>query len=219
MNESAENPTQPPGSATWRGLGRAVIEKSGGVGGMLIAAIPTVVFVAVNSLASLRQAIWCVGAAGVLLLSWQLISRRPLRQAVGGLVVAALCAAVAAYTGQAKAFFVIPLLVPLVAAVACVVSVVAGRPLTGVLFNRLVGGPRAWRRNRRLRRVYTTTTLVLATLNAISFGLQWAMYQTNQIPWLAAFHILTGPVRPVVIVLTVIVARRTVAAPGRALTC
>jgi hypothetical protein len=176
---------------------------------MLIATIPTIVFVAVNSLASLHQAVFCVGAAGALMVGWQLVRRRPLRQALGGLAVAGVCAAVAAYTGEAKSFFVIPLLVPLVATVACVVSVLAGRPLTGVLFNRLVGGPPTWRRNRRLRRIYTATTVLLAVLNVISFALQTELYRVNQIPWLAAFHILTGPVRPVIIVLTVILARRT----------
>jgi hypothetical protein len=211
MSDSAERRPRPSGADAWRGISHAVIEKSGGVSGMLIAAIPTIVFVTVNSLASLHLAIWCVGGAGALVVSWQLIRRRPLRQAWGGLAVAGVCGGVAAYTGDAKAFFVIPLLVPLVAAVACVVSVLAGTPLTGVLFNRLVGGPPAWRRNRRLRAIYTATTLLLAVLNVISFALQAEMYRANQIPWLAAFHILTGPVRPVVIVLTVILARRTVA--------
>jgi hypothetical protein len=61
MSDSAERRPRPSGADAWRGISRAVIENSGGVSGMLIAAIPTIVFVTVNSLASLHLAIWCVG--------------------------------------------------------------------------------------------------------------------------------------------------------------
>ena len=218
MSENAQHRGRPGGAETWRDITRSVLNGSGGLSGILIATIPTIVFVAVNSLTSLYQAVLSVGAAGVLVGCWQVVRRRPVRHALVGLAVAGVCAGIAAYTGEAKSFFVIPLLVPLVAAVACVVSIVVRRPLTGVLFNRLVGGPPEWRRDHRLRRIYTSTTVLLAVLNVISFALQAELYRENEIPFLAAFHVLTGPVRPAVIVLTVLYARRTVAR-GAALQC
>jgi hypothetical protein len=132
-------------------------------------------------------------------------------------VAAGFCAGVAAFTGEAKGFFLLPLLVPLVAAGACTVSIMARRPLAGLLLNRLVGGPPTWRRDRGLHRIYAWTTVLFAAVNTVSFVLQTQLYRASQTAWLAAFHILTGPLRPVIIVITVVLARRAIKR-GQALT-
>ena len=43
-------------------------------------------------------------------------------------------------------------------------SVLVRRPVTGTLFNRLVGGPEDWRGHPRLMRVYTASTLAGAVV-------------------------------------------------------
>jgi hypothetical protein len=58
-----------------------------------------------------------------------------LRGALTGLLLVAACAAVAGVTGQERGFFLIPALIPYVVVAVCVASVLAGRPLTGMILN------------------------------------------------------------------------------------
>jgi hypothetical protein len=64
--------------------------------------------------------------------------------------------------------------------------------------------------DRRLLRIYSGTTLLSATVNVVSFGLQTALYRANQTAWLAAFHILTGPLWAAITITTVMLARRAI---------
>ena len=70
----------------------------------------------------------------------RLARRESLRAAVVGLAVAGVCAAVAAFSGEARAFFLLPTLIPAALGVLFLGSVLVRRPVTGTLFNRLVGG-------------------------------------------------------------------------------
>ncbi len=116
----------------------------------------------------------------------------------------------AAKDGEAKGFFLLPILLPAVGVVVCIASVLARWPLAGLLVNRIVGGRRDWREHRRLRRVYSGTTLLSAAVNVVSFILQAALYRANQTAWLAAFHTLTGPLWADITIVTVVLARRPI---------
>ncbi len=200
--------TASTGGETWWGVTSAIVRQSGGVSGMAVAAIPTIVFVAVNALSALHPALLATALAAVFVFGGRLVRREPLRQALVGLVIAGICAGLAAYTGEAKGFFLVPLLLPLVVVVVCTVSILARRPLAGLLVNRIVGGRPTWHQDRRLRRTYAGTTLLSAGLNVVSFVLQTQLYRANQTAWLAAFHVLTGPLWAVITIVTVVLARR-----------
>jgi hypothetical protein len=171
-----------------------------------------VVFVAVDGLSSLDPALAAAGAAAMAGFAWRLHRRQSLRQALVGLLVVAACAGVAAITGQERGFFLIPALVPFAVIVVCAVSIAARRPLTGVLLNRVSGGPARWHEISRLRRVYTVTTLVAAAVNVVNAAVQAFFYLGNDPVVLAAAHIATGPVFAVIVTVTIVLARR--AMPG-----
>jgi Protein of unknown function (DUF3159) len=177
-----------------------------------VTAAPALVFVAVDAVASLDPALAAAGGVALAGLGWRMARRQGAKHALIGLLLVGACAAVAAVTGQERGFFLIPALIPFAVVAVCVGSVLAGRPLTGVLLNRVSGGPAAWREMPRLRRVYTVSTLVCAAVNVVNAALQAVFYLANKPVVLAVVHIATGPVFAVIVAVTVVFARR--AMPG-----
>jgi hypothetical protein len=186
-------------------------QRTGKITGIVVTAAPTVAFVAVNALASLVPALLTAGAVALAAFGWRLYRRERLRQAVIGLLLVTACAVVAAVTGEARGFFLIPTLIPFAVIVVCAGTVLAGRPLTGLILNRLAGGPAHWRTVPRLRRVYVVSTLVCAAVNVVNAILQVVFYRDDQPLVLAVVHIATGPVFAVIVAVTVAAARRVIA--------
>jgi hypothetical protein len=197
------SPATSAGAAAWRAL-----TQPGRVSGLVVAAAPTVAFVVADAVGALDPALAVAGVVAVAGFAWRLRQRQPLRGALTGLLLVAACAAVAAVTGQERGFFLIPALIPFVVVAVCVASLLAGRPLTGVILNRVSGGPGHWRGIPRLRRVYVVSTLVCAGVNVLNAAVQTMFYLANQPVVLAAAHVATGPVFGVIVAVTVVFARR-----------
>ena len=128
-----------------------------------------------------------------------------------GLAVAGVCAAVAAFSGEARAFFLLPTLIPAALGVFFLGSVLVRRPVTGMLFNRLVGGPADWRDHARLLRVYSITTLAGVGLHALNLVLRGVAYLADQPAVLAALGIAAAPMFAVLAAVTLVAARRAIA--------
>ncbi|MCC9311799.1 DUF3159 domain-containing protein [Kitasatospora sp. RB6PN24] len=167
-------------------------------------------FLAANGIGGLRPASAAAAAAAVLVLAWRLRARRQLRHAVIGALLATACAAVAAWTGQARGFFLVPMLVPAVATATCLVSLAAGRPLAGLVANRVVGGPSGWRSHQALYRFYAASTVVIALVSFVSLAAQVALYCWSDVTWLGLLHVLMGPLWAAVTAISMVSARRTV---------
>jgi Protein of unknown function (DUF3159) len=180
---------------------------------LIVTAAPSLAFVVANAATSLDRALVVAGVTAVACFLWQIHRDKPLKQALLGLVVVGACAGAATITGQARGFFLLPMLVPFVVLTACVVSLFVNRPLTGLLFNRVSGGPADWREIPRLRRIYTATTIVSAVGNLISAIVQVALYAANQTVALAGVHVVTGPANAALIATTIVLARRAIHAP------
>jgi hypothetical protein len=219
MNLTQDKPVPPPDAAPpvpaaqpAASAARQALSKPGRISGMIVTAAPTVAFVAADALSSLHPALVTAAAVAIGAFAWRLRSRRSLRQALAGLLLVAACAGVAAITGQERGFFLIPALIPFAVIAVCVGSVLAGRPLTGVLLNRVSGGPAGWRQIDRLRRVYVISTLVCAAVNVVNATLQAVFYLADDPLVLAAAHIATGPVFAAIAAITIVLARRAAAA-------
>lgn len=193
----------------------AALTRPGLISGMAVTAAPGIVFVAADAASSLYPALAAAGAAAVAGLGWRLARRQGLWQSLAGLAIVAACAAVAAVTGQERGFFLLPALVPFAVIAVCVGSVLAGRPLTGVILNRVSGGPASWRQVPRLHRVYVVSTLACAAVNVANAAVQAVFYLANQPAVLAAAHAATGPVFAVIVAVTVVFARRAMPRAGR----
>lgn len=192
---------------------RQALQSSGGWVGIAVAAAPTAAFVAANSIGGLDRAFIALAVATPIAFGVRIARRESLRAATLGLVIAGVCAAVAALSGDARAFFLIPTLVPAVGLVVFLGSLVVRRPLTGFLLNRMAGGPVEWRRHLALRRVHTITTWMGVAFFAVNFGLRVVFYRAEQLAVLTVLEIAAAPVGLALAGVGLVAARRAVAAP------
>lgn len=204
---------EPVAESAARAAARRALERVGGPVGLVVAAAPTLAFVATDAAAGLGPAFLALGVTAVAACGVRLARREPTGAAVAGLVVAALCAAVAALAGEARAFFLPTMALPVVFVLAYVVSLAAGRPLTGFMVNRLVGGPRDWPRHRALRRVYTVTSLVGLAMAAANLVARVVFYLADETGVLAAVQVGATSLFALHFAVTLVAARRAVGGP------
>lgn len=197
-----------------------LVESIGGWRGLVDSGLPVVVFVGVNAAAGLAAAIWAAVGAGVLLSVLRLVRRETVQQAVSGFLGVAVAAYIASRTGEAKGFFLLGIWASFGYAAVFAGSVLARRPLVGVIWEYVdgAGPPGGWRRNRRLMRVYTGCTLLWVGV-FLSRGLvQRFLYEEDRTGWLAVARLAMGYPLTVgalaVSVLAVRRVRRTSAAPS-----
>ncbi|MCD2196762.1 DUF3159 domain-containing protein [Actinomycetospora endophytica] len=193
---------------------RAAWARSGGWSGIAVAAAPTAVFVVTSALTELPAAVIAAGVTAVGAFAYRLARHEPLGGALAGLGVVVVCAVAAAVTGEARGFFLLPAALPGVVVVICLGSLVARRPVTGLLLNRLAGGPVHWPRRRDLLRVYDVTTVIAVAVNLVNFALQAVFYAADQTAVLAVAHVATGPVFAALVAGTVVAVRRRLPRPA-----
>lgn len=204
-------------SPTRAAAGRA-LERVGGAVGLVVGTAPTVAFVSVDAAAGLGPALAALGVTAGAACAVRLLRREPAGAAVAGLLVAAVCATVAAVAGEARAFFLPSMALPAVFVVAYVVAFLAGRPLTGVMVNRLAGGPRDWPRHRALLRVYVVSSLVGLAMAVANLVARVAFYLADEPAVLAAIQVGATSLFAVHFAVTLVVARRVAgAAPSTSL--
>lgn len=180
--------------------------------GVAVAAAPGIVFVAVNAFRGLTSAIVAAAITALLGLAVRLVRRSSIRSALVGVLVVAACAVVAALTGEARGFFLLPAMVPFAVIAVCLATIVGRRPLTGLLLNKVTGGPPDWYRNQALRRVHTAATWTAIGVNVINATLQVIFYAKNDTAVLAIAHIATGPIFATLVAVTIVAVRKTLAA-------
>lgn len=173
-----------------------LVQSFGGWQGTLIAALPPVVFVIVNTTAGLRAAIIAAVAAGVALTGYRLVRRQSVQQALSGLFGVLVAALIAARTGQARGYFLFGIWQSFLYAVPFATSVVVRRPLVGVIWEFLdpALGDRTlpWHRRRRLFGAYTVATLIATAVFLARGIVQATLYGANSTGWLAFARIAMG---------------------------
>lgn len=173
-----------------------ILEQLGGISGMIYSTIPVVVFVLVNSVASLGPALVAAIGVAVAIAVWRLVRREPLQPAVSGLFGVAIGGFVAHRTGQARDFFLVGIWYSALLAVVFGVSALVRWPLAGVIWHGINGDGQGWRADRALRRAYTLATVLWAVMFAVKFVAQRWLYNANEPGWLAVARIagyaLTG---------------------------
>jgi hypothetical protein len=180
--------------------------------GAVVAAAPSLVFVAVNVAFSLYPAIIAAAVTATAGLGYRLARRQSPRSALAGMLIVAVGAVVAAVTGEARGFFLAPALIPFAVILICLVTIIARRPLTGLILNRVSGGPPDWYRDPALRRVHRIATTAALGINVINATVQAIFYGRGDTVVLALAHAATGPVFATLVAVTVVAVRRTLAA-------
>jgi hypothetical protein len=201
-----------------------MLERVGGVSGLVLAGVPTFAYVIVNAIAGLDAAVVVAVAVSAGLIVFRLVRKQPLQPAVSGLLGVVIAALIAYYTGSAENYFLPGIWISLAMAAAFTVSVLVRRPLVGVIWNllRSSGPDPQWREDRTVLRGFDIATLAFVVLFAARYVVQQWLYDGGHTGWLAVTRIGMGYPLLGVALLVVFWAvrranRRTVAAAAAAM--
>ncbi|WAC57136.1 DUF3159 domain-containing protein [Gordonia sp. SL306] len=187
-----------------------VAQQLGGTTGMIYTAVPIVVFVIANSIAPLPITIGVAIAVAVAIAVLRVVRGEQLMTALGGVFGVAAAGAVAAATGSADGYFLIGIWASLAGAVITGASLIARRPLTGLLWNALHGNKHPWRQDRPVLRAHDLATLTLTVLFAARFVVQQQLYDADATGWLGVSRIGMGfPLLALALVVVVWAFRRS----------
>jgi len=173
----------------------AMLEKAiGGWRGIIDSGLPTLVFVVAYLVTSnnLSIAVFTALAAGLIVVAYRLIRRQPLRQVLSGFVGVAISAAFAKFTGRAENYFIPGFLQNLAYGSAFLISIVVRWPLLGVGMGFLSGQRTAWRRDARLRHVYSAASWIWVGLFFGRLVVQVPLYLANDIAVLGVLKVVMG---------------------------
>ena len=194
-------PTDPHHDPTGEEPGRSVtatepqptlLEQMGGVQGFVYSVVPVVVFVAANAFLPLTATIIVSVAVGLAIAGYRLLRGERFSLAAGGLLGLALAIGIVALTGSARDFFVIGIWGYLAAFVATLGSVLARRPLSGVVWNLVHGGTHEWRADPRVLRAHDVAMLGAAAVSGARFAVQQWLYVSDETGWLGFARIAMG---------------------------
>lgn len=190
MGDTGQMPTSRATDTQWDGLdlGRMI----GGRRGVVDATVPGIALVVVDAFTSLTRAIGAAIAVAAVVAVVRLVRREPLRQAGAGVLGLAAAAALAAYTGNAKTYFLPGILVNAAWAIATVTSIVLGRPLLGYAAALLDRGYAHWQGDAVLRRAATLATAVWAVVFTSRACVQGYLYVHDDVHWLAPVKLGMG---------------------------
>ncbi|HTD80233.1 MAG TPA: DUF3159 domain-containing protein [Chloroflexota bacterium] len=174
----------------WQGID--VAKMLGGRRGVIDATTPGIVLVIVDAFTSLAYAIGAALVAAAVIGVLRLLRHEPLRQAGAGVLGLAGAAALAAYTGNAKTYFLPGILVNAAWAIASVGSIIIGRPLLGYAAAMLDRGYAHWQHEPGLRRAAALATGVWALVFTSRALVQGYLYVHNDVHWLAPVKLGMG---------------------------
>jgi hypothetical protein len=202
---TGQNPAAPTPAT---GRQPTLLDHMGGPMGFVYSTVPVLVFVTANAFLSLTATITVAIAVALALTGYRLLRGERFSSAVGGLLGVVVAAGIVALTGSAKDFFVIGIWAALLGFVVTLGSVLARRPLTGVVWNLVHGGTHAWRADRRALRAHDVATLAAAAVFGARFGVQQWLYDSDATGWLAFARIAMGTPLTVLAALVVVWAFR-----------
>jgi hypothetical protein len=177
-------------ASVWEGVDFA--EMLGGRRGIIDASIPGVLLVIVNAFAPLGWAIAAACVSAAVLAVVRLVRGEPLRQAVMGLGGIAVAAALAAFSGQAKRYFLPGILLNVGYGLVALGSIAVRRPLLGYVTALIDRGYAHWREDEGLRRAAMWATALWATVFVLRASVQGYLYLNNRVHWLAPVKLGMG---------------------------
>lgn len=171
-----------------------LLERMGGVPGLVYASVPTFAYVIVNALAGLGPAVVVAVSTSVGLIVWRTARKEPIQPAMSGLLGVIVAALIAYYTGSAENYFLPGIWISLAMATVFTASVLARRPLVGVVWNlmRSTGPDPSWRTDKGVLRAFDVATLVFVAVFAARFVVQQWLYDGGFTGWLAFARITMG---------------------------
>ncbi|WDZ92764.1 DUF3159 domain-containing protein [Nocardiopsis sp. HUAS JQ3] len=189
---------------------QAAMEAAGGPWGMVISAIPALVFAGAIAFVSPLVAAGIAIALAVVIAVVQLWRGKPFSSVYGGVLGVVIAGGIVAWTGSANDFFVIGIWAALVVGVVVLVTTLMNRPVTGVIWNAVHGGTHAWREDRPTLVAHHVATFAVLMLCVLRFAVQGWLYLADSTAWLAIADTVMGfPLMAVVAVVVIWAFRRS----------
>lgn len=151
-----------------------------------------IAFVAANAIWGLKTAAVVAVVISVLIAAERLVRRRPVTNAIGGLLGTGLAVFIALRSGNASGFFVPRMLYQAALAVVFAASAAIRRPIVGYLVGALYRAPGEWLRDPRVRRTFTEVTLAWAGLFALRAAVYALLIAAGKTGLLAAASLIMG---------------------------
>jgi hypothetical protein len=151
-----------------------------------------VAFVTVNALAGLETAAAVAVGVSLLIAAERIVRRRPVTNAIGGLLGTGLAVFIALRSGSAEGYFVPRMIYAAVLALVFAGSVAIRRPLIGVLIGAVYRAPSEWVNDRRVRRAFAEVTLAWACLFAFRAVVYAILIAAGKAGWLAVASVAMG---------------------------
>jgi len=171
--------------------------------------LPPIVFVVANALGGLSVAAAAAIGLAVVTLVVRLLRRQRLLYAVSGLGGVLLGVVVALVAGNASGYFLPGIVTNAVLGVACVVSVLARRPLVAFTSAAVYRWPLDWYWHPRVRPAYSEVTWLWAAYYAAKTALAVVLYRSDATAALGAVRIATGlPALALLLVVTYVYVER-----------
>ena len=180
----------------------------GGRRGVIDATTPGIVLVIVDAFTSLTWAIGAALIAAAVIAVLRLLRHEPLRQAGAGVLGLAGAAALAAYTGNAKTYFLPGILINAAWAVASVTSIIVEPAAARLRRRDARPGIRALEEDPGLRRAASLATGVWALVFTSRACVQGYLYVHDEVHWLAPVKLGMGlPLWGVALAVTLLLLR------------
>ena len=204
-NGAGRPPAEPGRSAD---PNKALLEGLGGVSGMVYTALPALAFVTANAFCALPISIGVAVAMGLVLTVRRIGRGERFSSAIGGLTGVLIAGGITAWTGSASDFFVIGIWGALSCGVVTLISLLARRPLTGIVWNAVHGGGHPWRQDRPTLLAHDLATFAATAVFAARFAVMQWLYLNDATGGLAVAKLAMGTPLTVLTALVIIWAFR-----------
>lgn len=151
-----------------------------------------IAFVTVNALAGLETAAAVAVGLQIVIAIERLLRRRPVTNAIGGLLGTGLAVFIALRSGSAEGYFVPRMIYAGVLALVFAGSVAIRRPVVGFLVGAVYRAPSEWIADPRVRRAFGEVTLAWAGLFAFRAGVYAVLIAAGKAGWLAVASVAMG---------------------------
>lgn len=192
----------------------ALLQAMGGVRGLVEAVLPPFAFLVVYTITNqLLPSVIPPLVLAVIFVIVRFATKTPVTPAIGGLVLTALSAGFALFTGRASDNFLLGFVINGIGLVVLTLTLIVRRPLLGLVAGFLTGDER-WRDDKAKYRVAVIATLVWMGLFAVRLAVELPLYFMDAAAALAATKLVLGlPLYAVTLWVTWLLMRTAYARP------
>jgi hypothetical protein len=166
----------------------------GGWSGVIDSGLPFLVFTIAFLVTdrNLQVTLYAALGTAAILALLRLLRRQTLQQVLAGLFGIAIAAFIARRTGNADNFFLPGILTNAAYAAACLISIVAKRPLLGYVLEAMRGNDMSWVKDKKKHKRFSTITWLWTLIFGIRVAIMLPLYFLGQTAALGTLKILLG---------------------------